>query len=348
MESLARDARRLVPRSLAPAHGGPREGDPGGGARHPAGAGAGPGRGPQRRRAARRRRCPRWRARPRRRWSSPRAAGQRGRGPAGRAPARPRRPLRPRADRRARGLSRRASRASTTPSSPASLDKIPVVLDDPRRAEARTAATCPATGRRPARAAAARSRDVIRTELFRNGRVVDHRTIDYRSPVFGVASLVVLARGHRHRRHLARGLARGARRPHAHAAAPRRVRPRDAPPDPGRRPRTPDRHEGAADEARRAIISVYRKEGIVDLARGLVARGFEIVSTGGTAAGAAPRRGVKVTSISDVTGLPGDPRRPREDAAPEDPRRHPGPARRARARAGARASTASRPSTSWW
>ena len=34
---------------------------------------------------------------------------------------------------------------------------------------------------------------------------------------------------------------------------------------------------------RRAIISVYRKEGIVELARGLSARGFEIVSTGGTA-----------------------------------------------------------------
>jgi hypothetical protein len=30
---------------------------------------------------------------------------------------------------------------------------------------------------------------VIRTELFRNGRLVSHRTIDYRSPVFGVGSL---------------------------------------------------------------------------------------------------------------------------------------------------------------
>ena len=27
---------------------------------------------------------------------------------------------------------------------------------------------------------------VIRTELFRHGRVVSYRTIDYRSPVFGV------------------------------------------------------------------------------------------------------------------------------------------------------------------
>jgi hypothetical protein len=30
---------------------------------------------------------------------------------------------------------------------------------------------------------------VILTEMFRKGRVVDHRSIDYRSPVFGVASL---------------------------------------------------------------------------------------------------------------------------------------------------------------
>ena len=35
--------------------------------------------------------------------------------------------------------------------------------------------------------------------------------------------------------------------------------------------------------ARRAILSVYRKDGIVDLAQGLAKRGFEIVSTGGTA-----------------------------------------------------------------
>ncbi len=30
---------------------------------------------------------------------------------------------------------------------------------------------------------------IIRTELFRNGRLVNHRTLDYRSPVFGVASI---------------------------------------------------------------------------------------------------------------------------------------------------------------
>jgi phosphoribosylaminoimidazolecarboxamide formyltransferase / IMP cyclohydrolase len=54
---------------------------------------------------------------------------------------------------------------------------------------------------------------------------------------------------------------------------------------------------------RRAIVSVYRKEGVVDLARGLVSRGFEIVSTGGTAQELG-KSGVAVTGISDVTGFP--------------------------------------------
>ncbi len=54
---------------------------------------------------------------------------------------------------------------------------------------------------------------------------------------------------------------------------------------------------------KRALLSVYRKDGIVELARGLVARGFEILSTGGTAAelGAA---GVSVTGVSQATGFP--------------------------------------------
>jgi hypothetical protein len=69
----------------------------------------------------------------------------------------------------------------------ASLDKIPVVLDDPSALKLKR-------GGLPAywQKLIARSRDqssVIRTELFQGGRVVDHRTLDYRSPVFGVASL---------------------------------------------------------------------------------------------------------------------------------------------------------------
>jgi phosphoribosylaminoimidazolecarboxamide formyltransferase / IMP cyclohydrolase len=54
---------------------------------------------------------------------------------------------------------------------------------------------------------------------------------------------------------------------------------------------------------RRALLSVYHKDGIVDLAKGLVSRGFEIVSTGGTA-DALRQAGVKATGVSDATGFP--------------------------------------------
>src|ERR1043166_7178366 len=53
----------------------------------------------------------------------------------------------------------------------------------------------------------------------------------------------------------------------------------------------------------RALLSVSNKDGIVDLARGLVARGFELVSTGGTARALAAA-GLPVTNVSDVTGFP--------------------------------------------
>jgi phosphoribosylaminoimidazolecarboxamide formyltransferase/IMP cyclohydrolase len=54
---------------------------------------------------------------------------------------------------------------------------------------------------------------------------------------------------------------------------------------------------------RRALLSVYRKDGIVDLARGLVSRGFEVVSTGGTK-DELSKASVPVSGISDVTGFP--------------------------------------------
>jgi phosphoribosylaminoimidazolecarboxamide formyltransferase / IMP cyclohydrolase len=53
----------------------------------------------------------------------------------------------------------------------------------------------------------------------------------------------------------------------------------------------------------RALLSVSDKDGIVDFARALAARGFEIVSTGGTARALASR-GVRVVSVSEVTGFP--------------------------------------------
>jgi phosphoribosylaminoimidazolecarboxamide formyltransferase / IMP cyclohydrolase len=53
----------------------------------------------------------------------------------------------------------------------------------------------------------------------------------------------------------------------------------------------------------RALLSVSDKSGIVDLGRGLAARGFELVSTGGTAR-ALSDAGLAVTNVSEVTGFP--------------------------------------------
>jgi phosphoribosylaminoimidazolecarboxamide formyltransferase/IMP cyclohydrolase len=53
----------------------------------------------------------------------------------------------------------------------------------------------------------------------------------------------------------------------------------------------------------RALLSVSDKTGIVDLGRGLAARGFELVSTGGTAR-TLTEAGLAVTSVSTLTGFP--------------------------------------------
>jgi phosphoribosylaminoimidazolecarboxamide formyltransferase / IMP cyclohydrolase len=53
----------------------------------------------------------------------------------------------------------------------------------------------------------------------------------------------------------------------------------------------------------RALISVSDKTGLLDFARGLTARSFELVSTGGTAR-ALQQAGLPVIGISEVTGVP--------------------------------------------
>jgi phosphoribosylaminoimidazolecarboxamide formyltransferase/IMP cyclohydrolase len=53
----------------------------------------------------------------------------------------------------------------------------------------------------------------------------------------------------------------------------------------------------------RALISVYEKEGVDHLARGLHELGFELVSSGGTAA-YLREQGLPVTLVEDVTGAP--------------------------------------------
>ena len=54
---------------------------------------------------------------------------------------------------------------------------------------------------------------------------------------------------------------------------------------------------------RRALVSVYAKDGLEDLARGLARNGVAIVSTGSTAA-RIREVGVDVTEVADLTGFP--------------------------------------------
>lgn len=56
-------------------------------------------------------------------------------------------------------------------------------------------------------------------------------------------------------------------------------------------------------ETRKALISVWDKTGILELAKGLSAHGYEIVSSSGTAKHL-EEGGVKVTEVVDMTGLP--------------------------------------------
>jgi len=53
----------------------------------------------------------------------------------------------------------------------------------------------------------------------------------------------------------------------------------------------------------RALLSVYDKSGIVELATALVKLGWELISSGGTAK-VLSEAGVHVTDVADVTGLP--------------------------------------------
>ena len=64
-----------------------------------------------------------------------------------------------------------------------------------------------------------------------------------------------------------------------------------------------DRADAAVPRPRRALLSVSDKSGLVHLARGLVARGFELVSTGGTAR-TLRDAGLPVTDVAAVTGSP--------------------------------------------
>ena len=70
----------------------------------------------------------------------------------------------------------------------ANLTKMPVVLDDPEALQAVAEGPARPTGS-PCSTRSRGHSAVIRTELFRGGRVVDHRALDYRSPAWAVSSL---------------------------------------------------------------------------------------------------------------------------------------------------------------
>lgn len=53
----------------------------------------------------------------------------------------------------------------------------------------------------------------------------------------------------------------------------------------------------------RALLSVYDKAGVVELAAGLHELGWELVSSGGTATAIA-EAGIAVTDVADITGVP--------------------------------------------
>jgi phosphoribosylaminoimidazolecarboxamide formyltransferase / IMP cyclohydrolase len=65
----------------------------------------------------------------------------------------------------------------------------------------------------------------------------------------------------------------------------------------------PARHAAIIRPMPRALLSVSDKSGLTDLGRGLHTRGFELVSTGGTARAIADA-GLPVTNVSDVTRFP--------------------------------------------
>ncbi len=65
----------------------------------------------------------------------------------------------------------------------------------------------------------------------------------------------------------------------------------------------PDATDATRRPIRRALVSVYDKTGLTELARGLHAAGVALVSTGSTA-GVIAAAGVPVTPVEELTGFP--------------------------------------------
>ena len=74
-------------------------------------------------------------------------------------------------------------------------------------------------------------------------------------------------------------------------------------PTPGAPGSAPDPADASGSPGRRALVSVSDKRGLLELAGGLVERGWQLVSTGGTAR-AIRDAGLPVTDVAAVTGAP--------------------------------------------
>ena len=84
------------------------------------------------------------------------------------------------------------------------------------------------------------------------------------------------------------------------------------------------------DDVVRALLSVYDKEGLVELAQGLSDLGWELVASGNTAAKLS-EAGIAHLEVAEVTGSPEMLGGPGQDPAPEDPRRASSPTAPSRA-----------------
>ena len=91
-----------------------------------------------------------------------------------------------------------------------------------------------------------------------------------------------------------------------------------------------------------ALISVSDKTGVARVRARAARAGRQAAVHRRHRASCCADAGLPVTEVADAHRLPRDARRPRQDAAPDDPRRPAGAARRARAHGGAGRSTASR------
>ena len=84
--------------------------------------------------------------------------------------------------------------------------------------------------------------------------------------------------------------------------------------DPFAKPKSSD--ENTQLKIQRALVSVSDKRGLVEFAQKLLEYNVEIISTGGTY-NTLKNANIKVTSVSEVTGFPGNSRWSREDVAPK-------------------------------